>query len=156
MWHAKLERLPIKKFKYAREEFNQMMQLGNIRPSSSNWASPLHLVSKGNCAWRACGDHRALNAITRPDRYPIPHITAIIQGKSIFSKIDLTRAYNQLPVEPADIPKTAITFGFFEFVSLPFGLRNAGQTFQRFGFCMCLYGWRTGGESFGGRTHIPP
>ena len=91
--HAKPMRLPIEKFKYARKEFNQVMQLDIIRPSSSNWASPLHLVSKGNGAWRACGDYCALNAVTRPERYPISHIhdvTAIIQGKSIgiFSPTD--------------------------------------------------------------------
>ena len=77
------------------------------------------------------------NAITRRDRYPIPHIhniTAIIQDKSLFSKLDLIRAYNQLPVEPADIPKTVIStpFGLFEFVRQLFSLHNAGQTFQRF------------------------
>ena len=63
-----------------------MIQLGIIRPSSSNWASLLHLVSKGNVGWRDCGDYRALNAITRPDRYSIPQIhdfTTIILGKYI-------------------------------------------------------------------------
>jgi hypothetical protein len=55
------------------------------------------------------------------------------EGCSVFSKIDLRKGYFQIPMHAADIEKTAITtpFGLFEFTRMPFGLRNAGCTFQR-------------------------
>ena len=113
-----------------------MEKLGIIRLSKSPWASPLHVAPKPSGGWRPCGDYRRLNKATVDDRYPLPHIqdfNSNLSGARIFSKVDLMRGYHQIPMARESIPKTAVItpFGLFEFLCMPFGLKNAAQAFQR-------------------------
>ena len=94
------------------------------------------MVPKDDGTWRPCGDYQRLNAITIGDRYPLPYLhdfASQLHGTTIFSKVDLIKGYHQVPVAPEDIKKTAVItpFGLFEFLRMPFGLKNAAQTFQR-------------------------
>jgi len=75
--------------------------------------------------------------LTGPSPRQVPHIedfTQTLYGKQIFSTINLVRAYNQIPVHPEDVLKTAIMtpFGLYELLYMTFGLQNVAQTFQRF------------------------
>ena len=134
--HSRPRRLPADKLSVAKNEFYQMENAGIIRRSNAPWSSPLHIVSKSSGGWRPCGDYRHLNAATIDDQYPLPHIqdfNSQLTGATVFSKIDLARGYHQIPVAADSLPKTAIAtpFGLREFLRMPFGLKNAAQTFQK-------------------------
>ena len=120
-------RLEGAKLQAARAEFNQMEKDGIVCPSTSPWASPLHMVPKKDSSWWPCGDFRRLNLVTEPDRFLLPNMLDFadrLSGCTVFSKIDLRKGYWQVPVHPNNMAKTAgITpLGLFEFLRMAFGL----------------------------------
>ena len=119
-----------------RGEIREMISLGIIRESSSPYASPVVIVKKKDGSNRICVDYRKLNKLTIAD--PEPMITAedLFQqlGRSrYFSKIDLSKGYWQIPVAEEDVPKTAFVTpdGCYEFLRMPFGMKNLGATLVR-------------------------
>jgi transposase InsO family protein len=118
------------------KEIDEMLRLGVIRPSVSPWSAPIVLIKKKNGEIRFCIDFRRLNAVTVPDRYPMPNINELhdrLRGARIFTTLDVRKGYWHVPMEPADTHKTAFSAAgnHFEFLRMPFGLRNSGATFQR-------------------------
>lgn len=114
----------------------KLKEQGTVEPSTSPWASPIVLVPKKDGTARLCIDYRRLNAVTKKDAFPLPRIEDCLDavaGAVWFSTLDITSAYNQIPVRKEDIPKTAFItkYRLHHFQTMPFGLCNAAATFQR-------------------------
>ena len=127
-------RLPLEKMQLV-EQIKEMEEASVIRVSNSLWASPI-LVPKKDGSTRFCIDYRALNAVTVTDAYSLPSIQDIfdfLEGATIFSTIDLTSGYWQIPMHPDSVGKTAFCthMGNYEFLRMSFGLKKSGSCFQR-------------------------
>nr|GFC44255.1 putative reverse transcriptase domain-containing protein [Tanacetum cinerariifolium] len=121
--------------KELKDQLQELLEGGFIRPSVSPWGAPVLFVKKKDGSMRLCIDYRELNKITIRNRYPLLRIDDLfdqLQGAMHFSKSDLRSGYHQLRVKEQDISKTAfcIRYGHYEFLVMPFGLTNALAVFM--------------------------
>lgn len=128
--------LPYATRQVVEEEVSKMLEAGIIEESDSPYNSPIVLVKKKDNTVRFCIDFRALNRITIFDAEPMPvaeDIFAKLAGDMYFSKLDLAKGYWQIPLRPEDMMKTAFSTpsGHYHFKKMPFGLVNAGASFNR-------------------------
>lgn len=139
--HGKMYRYPQCHKEEVQKQFSRMLEQNIIRKSYSPWCSPVLVVPKkmdasGKQKWRIAIDYRALNDKTIYDRYPLPNISDVLErlgSAKYFSVIDLKQGFHQIPMDEGSIQKTAfrIESGLYEFLRMPYGLRNAPPTFQR-------------------------
>ncbi|WVZ74548.1 LOW QUALITY PROTEIN: hypothetical protein U9M48_022716, partial [Paspalum notatum var. saurae] len=118
-----------------KEQIQELLDKGYIRPSTSPWGAPVIFVPKKDGTQRMCIDYRALNDVTVKNKYPLPRIDDLfdqLKGASVFSKIDLRSGYHRLKIRASDIPKTAFVsrYGLYEFTVMSFGLTNAPAYFM--------------------------
>ena len=128
-------RMAPNELKELKEQLQELLDKGLIRPSVSPWGAPVLFVKKKDGSMRLCIDYRELNKVTVRNQYPLPRIDDLfdqLRGARYFSKIDLRSGYHQLRVKNEDVAKTAFRtrYGHYEFVVMPFGLTNAPAAFM--------------------------
>ena len=128
--------LPHSQTETINQEVKAMLEMGVIERAKSPYSAPVLLVKKKDGKMRFCIDYRKLNQVLIFDGEPMPDVQGLFAqlGRStMFSKLDLTKGYWQVPMRHEDKAKTAFTTsdGQFQWRVMPFGLKTAGAVFSR-------------------------
>ena len=120
------------------KELQDLQDKGIISPvQHSAWAAPVVSVLKKSGNVRLCGDYKlTINQASPTETYPLPHVDELLanmSGAKYFSKLDLTSAYLQMPLDPASREYVTINThkSLFQYNRLPFGVASAPAIFQR-------------------------
>ena len=124
------------KLKLIHKEIKYMLDHNIIEPSMSDWSSPCLLVPKSDGTYRFCTDFRKVNSVTKTDSFPIPRIDDCIDKigcAQYISKFDLLKGYWQVPLtaRAKEVSAFAVPDAFFQYRTMPFGMKNSSATFQR-------------------------
>ena len=125
------------RLKAINEEVGKLLQAGAIREVEyPEWLANVVLVKKANGKWRLCIDFTDVNRACPKDSFPLPRIDLIIDstvGHELLSFMDAFSGYNQISMDPDDQEKTSFITGqgTYCYRVIPFGLKNAGATYQR-------------------------
>ena len=123
--------------KVINEEVGKLLQEGAIREVEyPEWLANVVLVKKANRKWRLCIDFTDINRACPKDSFPLPRIDLIVDaivGHELLSFMDAFSGYNQISMDPNDQEKTSFVTGqgTYCYRVMPFGLKNAGATYQR-------------------------
>ena len=118
------------------DEVNRLLQASFIRETfGPDWLSNLVLVKKKNGKWRVCIDFTNLHDACPKDSYPLLRIDQLVEattGQKLISFMDAYSSYNQIKMHPSEKNKTTFITGqgIYCYRMMPFGLKNAGATFQ--------------------------
>ena len=132
--------MPAQEVEFVKEHVRKWLELGLIEPANSPYNSPIFCVSKkGDDGWRLVLDYRKLNAQSHIDRYSIRSVDECLNevGKaasSIFSALDLTAGFYQLPLDSKVKHTTAFTvpgMGQYQWLAAPMGLQGSPSSFSR-------------------------
>lgn len=119
-------------------ELTRLQNEGIIEPVSfSKRAAPIVPIVKPDTSIRICGDYKVtVNPVSKLDNYPIPKtedLLAVLGGGQMFTKLDMSQAYQQLPLEENSKRFTTINThrGLYQYARLPYGVSSAPGIFQR-------------------------
>ena len=119
------------------EEITKLLAVGFIREVfHSDWLTNPVLVKKKTGKWRMCVDYTGLNKACPKDHFPLPRMDQIIDstlGCEILSFLDANSGYHRIAMKEFDQLATSFItpYGLYCYVTMPFGLKNAGATYQR-------------------------